>query len=88
LRFQAKILLNEVQGKCFKVATEIKPLQKEFPVLLLNNLENQIFIKQLIDMGEMKLVKGIRNYTTQMLKFLNHFLLVGLKKILHFTLPI
>jgi len=62
-------------GKCFKVATEIKPLpRREFPVLLPDNLENQIFIKQLIDIGEIQTGSNdIRNYTTQMLRFLNHF---------------
>lgn len=62
-------------GKCFKVATEIKPLpRREFPVLLPDNLENQFFIKQLIDIGEIQTGSNdIRNYTTQMLKFLNHF---------------
>ncbi|MDR7209911.1 ABC-three component system protein [Flavobacterium piscis] len=62
-------------GKCFKVATEIKPLpRREFPILLPDDLENQIFIKQLIDIGEIQTgANDIRNYTTQMLKFLNHF---------------
>nr|WP_315203586.1 hypothetical protein [uncultured Flavobacterium sp.] len=62
-------------GKCFKVATEIKPLpRREFPVLLPDDLENQIFIKQLIDIGEIQTGSNyIRDYTTQMLKFLNHF---------------
>lgn len=62
-------------GKCFKVATEIKPLpRREFPVLLPDDLENQIFIKQLLDIGEIQTGSNdIRNYTTQMLKFLNHF---------------
>ncbi len=62
-------------GKCFKVATEIKPLpRREFPVLLPDDLENQIFIKQLLDIGEIQAGSNdIRDYTTQMLKFLNHF---------------
>ncbi|WP_210149577.1 hypothetical protein [Chryseobacterium scophthalmum] len=62
-------------GKCFKVSTEIRPLPKrEFPVLLPDDLENQIFIKQLLDIGEIQTGSNdIRNYTTQMLKFLNHF---------------
>jgi hypothetical protein len=62
-------------GKCFKVATEIKPLpRREFPVLLPDDLENQIFIKQLLDIGEIQTGSNdIRNYTTHMLKFLNHF---------------
>lgn len=62
-------------GKCFKVATDIKPLPKrEFPVLLPDDLESQIFIQQLLDIGEVQTGSNdIRNYTTQMLKFLNHF---------------
>ncbi|WP_140485875.1 hypothetical protein [Flavobacterium sp. GSA192] len=62
-------------GKCFKVVTEIKPLpRREFPVLLPDDLENQIFIKQLLDIGEIQTGSNdIRDYTTQMLKFLNHF---------------
>lgn len=62
-------------GKCFKVATELKPLPKrEFPVLLPDDLESQLFIKQLLDIGEVQTGSNdIRNYTTQMLKFLNHF---------------
>jgi hypothetical protein len=62
-------------GKCFKVTTDIKPLPKrEFPVLLPDDLESQIFIKQLLDIGEVQTGSNdIRNYTTQMLKFLNHF---------------
>ncbi|SFB27862.1 ABC-three component system protein [Algoriphagus aquimarinus] len=62
-------------GKCFKVSNEIRPLPKrEFPVLLPDDLESQIFIKQLLDIGEIQPGSNdIRNYTTQMLKFLNHF---------------
>lgn len=62
-------------GKCFKVATDIKPLPKrEFPVLLPDDLESQIFIKQLLDIGEVQTGSNdIMNYTTQMLKFLNYF---------------
>ena len=62
-------------GKCFKVATELKPLPKrEFPILLPDDLESQLFIKQLLDIGEVQTGSNdIRNYTTQMLKFLNHF---------------
>ena len=62
-------------GKCFKVATELKPLPKrEFPVLLPDDLEKQNFIKQLLDIGEVQTgSKYILDYTTQMLKFINHF---------------
>jgi len=62
-------------GKCFKIASEIKPLPKrDFPVLLPEDLENQTFIKQLIDIGEIQSgSRYIRDYTTQMLVFLRHF---------------
>lgn len=62
-------------GKCFKVATEIRPLPKrEFPVLLPDDLESQTFIKQLLDIGEIQSGSNyIRDYTTHMLKFINNF---------------
>jgi hypothetical protein len=62
-------------GKCFKVVTEIRSLPKrEFPILLPDDLESQIFIKQLLDIGEVQTGSNdIMNYTTQMLKFLNYF---------------
>jgi len=62
-------------GRCFKVASEIKPLPKrDLDVFFPDDLENQIFIKQLVDIGEVQ--KGsndIIKFTTQMLKFLNNF---------------
>jgi len=66
---------NKKFGKCFKVATELRPLPKrDFPILLPENLENQAFIKQLLDIGDIQSGSDdIRNFTTQMLKFLNHF---------------
>lgn len=62
-------------GKCFKVATELKPLPKrDLPVLLPDDLESQVFVKQLIDIGEIRSGSNyIRDYTTHMLKFLNEF---------------
>lgn len=62
-------------GKCFQIAFQEKSLPKrELPVLLPENLENQTFIKQLIDIGEIQSgSKYIKEYTTQMLKALNHF---------------
>lgn len=66
---------NKKFGKCFKVAFESKPLPpRNLPVLLPDNLEEQVFVKQLLDIGEV--ISGstdIRDYTTQMLKFLNDF---------------
>jgi hypothetical protein len=62
-------------GECFKVAIENSPLPKR--KLKLNsseNLEDQIFIKQLIDVGETHSgSKDIIKYTTNMLSFLNDF---------------
>ena len=62
-------------GKCFKIVTELKPLPKRnLPILLPDDLESQIFIKQLIDIGEIQSGSNyIREYTTHMLKFLNEF---------------
>lgn len=66
---------NKKFGKCFQPAFESKPLPpRNIPVLLPDNLEEQPFIKQLLDIGE--ITSGstdIRDYTTQMLKFLNDF---------------
>ena len=66
---------NKRFGKCFKPAFEIKPLPpRNLPFLLPENLEEQMFIKQLIDIGEV--VPGspdIRDYTMHMLKFFNDF---------------
>jgi len=62
-------------GKCFQIAFEAKPLPKrEFPILLPEDLESQNFIKQLLDLGELQSGSNlIKNYTTKMLKALNHF---------------
>lgn len=62
-------------GRCFKVATETKPLpRRSFPILLPEDLESQVFIKQLLDIGEVQSgSEDIRKYTTLMLKFLRHF---------------
>jgi len=62
-------------GKCFQIAFQEKSLPKrELPILLPEDLENQTFIKQLIDIGEIQSgSKYIAEYTTQMLKALNHF---------------
>ena len=62
-------------GRCFKIASEEKPLPKRnFPVLLPDDLENQTFIQQLMDIGEVHSGSNdIRDYTTQMLAFIRHF---------------
>ena len=65
---------NNRFGKCFRVAFEHKPLPKrKYPINLPDNLEEQTFVKQLLDIGEV--VSGspqIINYTTQMLQVMNH----------------
>lgn len=65
---------NERFGKCFRIAFEKKPLPKRtFAIKLPEDLEEQTFIKQLIDIGEV--TSGsfkIIDYTTQMLQVLNH----------------
>jgi len=62
-------------GKCFQIAFQEKALPKrELPILLPEDLESQTFIRQLIDIGEIQSgSKYIGEYTTQMLKALNHF---------------
>lgn len=65
---------NERFGKCFRVAFEKKPLPKrEFPIQLPENLEEQIFIKQLLDIGELENNSiDITDYTAQMLQVMNN----------------
>jgi len=62
-------------GKCFRVAYENKPLPKrKFTGFLPDNLEDQIFIKQLLDIGEIESgSQRIIEYTTQMLKAFDSF---------------
>lgn len=62
-------------SKCFQIAFKNSILPKrELPIFLPDDLENQIFIKQLIDIGDIeKDSKYILEYTTEMLKTLNHF---------------
>ena len=63
-------------GGCFSIAFEKKGLPKRnFPVLLPDDIENQTFIRQLIDIGEIENASkdDIVRFTTQMLKFLNDF---------------
>lgn len=67
---------NKRYRKCFDSANqEISLPKRNFPVNLPENLEDQIFIRQLLDIGEINMtdIKDIRKYTTQMLKFINHF---------------
>lgn len=65
---------NNRFGKCFRIAFEKKPLPKRtYPINLPDNLEEQTFVKQLLDIGE--IISGdsqIIEYTTQMLQAMNH----------------
>ena len=65
---------NNRFGKCFRVAFEKKPLPKRtYPINLPDNLEEQTFVKQLLDIGEITLGDSqIIEYTTQMLQAMNH----------------
>lgn len=66
---------NKKFSKCYEHLAINSPLPKrEIDVDLPEDLEDQIFIKQLIDIGETK--KGsndITKYTTQMLQYINDF---------------
>ena len=66
---------NKRFGKCFKVANEKTPLpSRNFPVILPDDIENQTFIKQLLDIEETQSGSNdIKKYTTHMLKFINDF---------------
>lgn len=66
---------NKKFGKCFKVSTGVQKLPtRNFPILLPENPEEQIFIKQLIDVGETQTgSQDVIKYTTLMLKFLRHY---------------
>lgn len=65
---------NERFGKCFRVAYKNKPLPKRsFSIVLPDNLEEQTFIKQLLDIeditsGDSQIVE----YTTYMLQAMNY----------------
>lgn len=66
---------NKKFGKCFKVSTGVQKLPtRNFPILLPENPEEQIFVKQLLDIGEIqKGSQDVIKYTTLMLKFLRHY---------------
>jgi hypothetical protein len=68
---------NKRFGKCFSIAFEKQILPKRnYPLLDFNNLENQIFIKQLLDIGDIDKNRDaqlIRKYTTQMLNTVRNF---------------
>lgn len=65
---------NDRFGKCFRVAFEKKPLPKRiYQINLPDNLEEQTFVKQLLDIGEITTGSSqIIEYTTQMLQVINH----------------
>lgn len=66
---------NKKFGKCFHVAYKDKPLPKRcFSIVFPENLEEQTFIKQLLDIED--ITSGdpqIVDYTTYMLQAMNHF---------------
>ncbi|CAM1357175.1 hypothetical protein [Tenacibaculum halocynthiae] len=66
---------NKRFGKCFKIANEKTPLpSRNFPIILPENIENQTFVKQLLDIEETQIGSNdIKKYTTHMLKFINDF---------------
>ncbi len=65
---------NSRFGKCFRIAFKDKPLPKrQFPIKLPEKLDEQTFIKQLIDIGEIDSNSNkIIDYTTQMLQVVNN----------------
>lgn len=65
---------NEKFGKCFRVAYKNKPLPKRsFSIVLPDNLEEQTFIKQLLDIEDITSGDSqIIDYTTYMLQAMNH----------------
>lgn len=62
-------------GRCYKIANDPKPLPiRKLEIFLPDELESQIFIKQLIDIGEVESGSDeIVDYTRQMLSFINNF---------------
>ncbi|MDR2010910.1 MAG: DUF4297 domain-containing protein [Bacteroidales bacterium] len=68
---------NKQFGKCFSVAFEKQVLPKRnYPLLDFDNLENQTFVKQLLDIGDIekdKDVQLIQNYTIQLLNAIKNF---------------
>lgn len=66
---------NKKFGKCFRVAYKNKPLpQRCFSITLPDNLEEQTFIKQLLDIEDIASGDSqIIDYTTYMLQAMNQF---------------
>jgi hypothetical protein len=68
---------NKRFGKCFSIAFEKQILpRRNYPLLDFNHLENQTFIKQLLDIGDIDKDRDdqlIRKYTTQMLNTVRNF---------------
>ena len=65
---------NKKFGKCFRVAFEHKPLPKrQYPINMPDNLEEQTFVKQLIDIRDVASGSPqIIEFTSQMLQLMNH----------------
>lgn len=66
---------NTKFGKCFLVAFENRPLPpRNIPITLPDKLDEQKFILQLLDIGELEINSPkIVEYTTQMLHLINQF---------------
>ncbi|MCQ6957613.1 hypothetical protein [Mucilaginibacter aquariorum] len=65
---------NKKFGKCFKVAISTKLPIRDLPYILPDNPEHQLFVRQLIDIGDISAASkdAIIAYTTQMLQLLNN----------------
>jgi len=64
---------NTKYNSCFDLAYDISSLPKRnLPIVYPENLESQIFIKQLNDIGEMLTDDEMIDYTTKMLSFVNN----------------
>lgn len=65
---------NKKFGKCFRVAISTKLPIRDLPYILPDNPEHQLFVRQLIDIGDISAASkdAIIAYTTQMLQLLNN----------------
>jgi len=65
---------NRKFGKCFKVAISTKLPIRDLPYILPDHPEQQLFIRQLLDIGDISASdkESIIAYTTQMLQLLNN----------------
>lgn len=65
---------NKKFGKCFRVAISTKLPIRELPYILPDNPDQQLFVRQLVDIGDLAATDKdvIIAYTTQMLQLLNN----------------